>query len=68
LECQYGLQRDEFGCELCACNRCPLITCGLFCPYGFRQNDAGCEICECDQSPIGENIQCSEVRIVIIIF
>ncbi|UJR09837.1 hypothetical protein I4U23_014062 [Adineta vaga] len=60
LNCQYGLQRDEAGCQLCSCNRCPLQQCRMFCMYGFRRSDDGCEICECDWTPVADRIQCSE--------
>jgi len=61
LNCKYGYQRDERGCEQCVCNSCPLTSCRMFCKYGFRRNQDGCEVCDCDWSPVAENIQCDEV-------
>lgn len=59
--CKYGYQRDERGCQQCACNTCPMTRCRMFCMYGFRRNEDGCEVCECDWSPVVENIQCDDV-------
>ena len=61
LTCKYRYQRDENGCEICACNQCPLGLCRMFCAYGFRRNEDGCEICECDWRPVAEKILCDEV-------
>jgi len=63
LNCKYGVQRDESGCQICACNSCPPRQCRMFCTYGFRKNpEDGCDICECDWTPVAEKIQCDEVR------
>ncbi|CAF1600404.1 unnamed protein product, partial [Didymodactylos carnosus] len=58
--CKYGFERDEFGCQLCSCNKCPLHTCRMFCLYGFQKDEDGCDKCECDSTPIENQITCSD--------
>jgi hypothetical protein len=62
LDCKYGFQRDAVGCQICACNSCPIGQCKIFCMYGFKKNEDGCDICECDWTPVAKKIQCDEVR------
>lgn len=46
-------KKDEFGCNLCACNDCGSSqrTCRKFCEHGFVQDNNGCNVCECFQCP-----------------
>ncbi|XP_033108270.1 zonadhesin-like [Anneissia japonica] len=51
LRCQFGLQTNDQGCEVCFC-RLPALckslkTCKVQCENGFATDKYGCEICEC---------------------
>ncbi|MER2561714.1 MAG: hypothetical protein ABTQ32_13385 [Myxococcaceae bacterium] len=54
-----GFERDERGCERCACAMvdagpaCQPTICGLACSAGFERDDAGCERCACAMPDAG---------------
>ena len=51
IDCLYGFQTDENGCEVCLCVEepdCPLMTnCGLYCSNGYATDENGCDLCRC---------------------